>query len=177
MAGVHTGTASTAVLSGDLALLDYLVGLELAVATVYGEGARLLTSPAAVSAAAAFHAHHAAHAAALVALLAGSGASPGPNRDLLTNLAASLQVLTDENAELSLLYSLEEELAATYEWALGRLTGTPAQQEAAAILTVEGQHAVALGTFLDKPLSELIVSFQGVTGYLVPADFGITTLG
>jgi hypothetical protein len=177
MAGGETGTAAAPALSGDEAVVAYLVGLELAVATVYAEGASLLVSPASVSAAGAFHAHHTAHADALMALLTGTGASPGPNRDLLTNLAASLQVVTDENAELSLLYSLEEELAATYEWALGRLTTAPAQQETAAILTVEGQHAVALGTLLAKPLAQLIGSFQGVTGYLVPADFGITTLG
>ena len=177
MAGVHQGTTSAVVLSGDQAVIAYLVGLELAVANVYAGGASLLISPSAVAEAHAFRAHHQAHAASLTSLLAGTGFSPVANRALLDNLAASLQVLTNEQAELALLYSLEEQLAATYEWAMGRLVEPPTLQVAAAILTVEGQHAVALGTLLGKPLSELIGSFQGDTGYLVPADFGVVDLG
>jgi hypothetical protein len=164
-------------LTGDAGVLAFLIGVELAIAEVYADGASHVTSPDAIATSTAFHAHHRAHAAALTELLAGTAASPGPNRALLATLASSMQVLTDEAGELELLHSLEEELAATYHWAVGRLAGSDALQHAAAILSVEGQHAVALGTLLSKSMDDLVPSFQGETGYLVPADFGIDGLG
>ena len=164
-------------LTGDDAVVAYLTGLELAVRVVYADGASLLSSTAAEVTAKAFHAHHTAHVSALLGLLVGSSPSPGPNRALLANLAASMQVLTTEAGELALLYSLEEQMAATYHWALGRLTGAAALQAVAAILTVEGQHAVALGTLLSKTMADLVPSFQSDTGYLIPGDFGFADLG
>jgi hypothetical protein len=158
-------------------VLAYLLGVELALAVVYADGRSLVSSPTALAITKAFRAHHDRQASALVALLAGSAASPGPNRALLTNLAPSMQVLKDEQGELGLLYSLEEQMAATYHWALGRLSGPAALQEVAAILSVEGQHAVALGTLAGKAVDDLVPSFQSDTGYLVPADFGVSDLG
>ena len=119
---------------------------------------------------AACAAHHRAHAAAL-ATLAGPSAATGPNAALLANLAPSLQVLQSEDDELGFLFSLEGQLAGTYEWAMSRFTAAPAVQQAATILPVECQHAVELGMLLSKPVSELVGVFQADDGYLDPHEF------
>jgi hypothetical protein len=157
--------------SGDDDLVAFLGSIELAAVHVYGGGARLLFTPAAIDASAAFGAHHSAHAAALARL--GSGAPVRANQALLSNMSASTQGLVTEQGQLQLLYTLEEQLAATYEWVLGRLATTPGLAEAAAILPVECQHAVVMGTLLDKPMDAIVPAFQGDSGFLAPNDFPV----
>jgi hypothetical protein len=154
---------------GDEDLVAFLASIELAAVHLHAAGARLLITPVAIQASAAFGAHHAAHAAALARL--GSGTAPRANQALLSNLSASSQGLVTEQGQLELLYTLEEELAATYEGVLGRLTTTPGLAEAAAILPVECQHAVVLGTILAKPMDGIIPPFQGDGGFLAPNNF------
>jgi hypothetical protein len=163
-----SGPSGASVADDELAA--FLQSAELATVHLYEVGAALITSPAAVRATAACAAHHRAHAAVL-ATLAGPSAATGPNAALLTNLAPSLQVLSSEADELGFLYSLESQLAGTYEWALSHFTGVPAVQQAATILPVECQHAVELGLLLSKPLSDLVGVFQADDGYLDPHEF------
>jgi len=172
-----TGIAAQLAVTSDEAVVGFLVGVERAVAIAYDQAGSVLGSPAAVTTAAAFRAHHVAHAEALDALVAGAAPPRGPNREFLATLMASLQGITDQQAELAVLYSLEEQMAATYEWAVGRLAGPDALQQVAAILEVEGQHAVAIGILLSKTLDELVPPYQTDAGYLVPGDVGVTDLG
>jgi hypothetical protein len=169
-ARVSSWSAPSDAAVADDELAAFLQSAELATVHLYEVGASLLTSPAAVRTTAACAAHHRAHAAAL-ATLAGPSAATGPNAALLANLAPSLQVLQSEDDELGFLFSLEGQLAGTYEWAMSRFTGAPAVQQAATILPVECQHAVELGMLLSKPVSELVGVFQADDGYLDPHEF------
>ena len=154
----------------DGALAAFLQSAELATVHLYETGAHLLTTPAAAQTAAVCAAHHRAHASAL-ATLAGPSAATGPNVALLTNLAPSLQLLSSEDDELGFLYSLEGQLAGTYEWAMSHFSAAPAVQQAATILPVECQHSVELGLLLSKPMADLVGVFQGQDGYLDPHEF------
>jgi hypothetical protein len=157
------------VLSGDDAVVAFLRSIELAGVRLYAAGAPFLVSPVAQTVADAFRAHHGAHSTDLAAL--GGGAGVVANQALLANMAPSMQTVTSEQDELALLYAFEEQLAATYQWAMGRLNNAATLGEAAAILPVECQHAVVLGTLLDKTRESLIAPFQTDVGYLNPDDF------
>jgi hypothetical protein len=153
------------------ALMAFLRSVELAMAQLYGELRHRLVSAPAGAAAEAFGAHHAAHAAALAPW---SGAQPptGPNQALLANVAPSVESVRTEQDALQFLGAMEEQLASTYQWAVGRLTSSGAIAASAVILPAECQHAVILGNLQGKPLAALVPPFEGTAQFLNPADFG-----
>lgn len=155
----------------DDALMGFLQGVELTMVRLYGDASPLLTTAEARAAAADFRAHHAAHASAL-APWAGAHQASGPNQALLANTASSMQGVRTEGDELQFLAAMEEQLAATYQWAVGRLGLQGSVSIAAVILPVECQHAVILGLLQDKPMDGLVPAFQPTTPFLNPAALG-----
>jgi len=158
-------------LAGDDALVAFLRSVELAGVRLYAAAEPFLTTPAARAAVTAFSAHHAAHAAGLAVV--GGDTAVRANAALLANLSASMQTVRTEADELSLLYSFEEQVAATYQWVVGRLVAPSVLGEAATILPVEAEHAVVMGTLLSKPMDGLVPPFQTDTGYLNPDNFPV----
>ena len=158
-------------LSGDDALVAFLRSVELAGTRLYAAAVPFVVTPAGRAALTAFASHHAVHAAGLATV--GGGTAVRANAALLANLSASMQTVRTEGDELSLLYSFEEQMAATYQWVAGRLVAPSVLGEAATILPVEAGHAVVLGTLLGKPMDGLIPPFQSDTGYLNPDNFPV----
>ncbi len=155
--------------AGDQDLLAFLATVELSLEHLYAGAGAFLRTAAAVQVAHVFAAHHRAHYGALAAML-GPSAPTRPNQALLANLAPSLDVVTNEQGELAFLYAVEQQAAATGQYALGRLSGTAALELIGTILPVEAEHAVILGSLLGKAVDELVPAFQGNAGFL-PNDF------
>jgi ferritin-like protein len=155
----------------DDALMGFLQGVELTMVRLYADAAAVLTTAEARAAAAAFRAHHAAHASAL-APWAGAHQATGPNQTLLANTAPSKEGIRTEQDELQFLAAMEEQVASTYQWAVGRLTLQGSVSVAAVILPVECQHAVVLGLLQGKPVDSLVPAFEPTTPFLNPDDLG-----
>jgi len=126
--------------------------------------------PAVVEVGTTFAGHHAEHAKAFAAA-SGAKATGKPNPKLLTAVGDQLKAAKDQAAILTIAYDLENAAAATYLFALGALKSEAALALTASILPVESQHAVAIGTALGKPATELVPSFQTQDKAVNPAEF------
>lgn len=98
--------------------------------------------------------HHQDHAAAF-ATLAGSGATGKPNAKLVEALTPTLNGLKDEAAALDFAFTLENQAADTYAFALTALTLEAAYKGTATILPIESAHAGVLGMALAKDLKAI----------------------
>jgi hypothetical protein len=163
--------------SGDAGVAAFAESVELAAVAAYMAAAQSgkVTTKAVLDAATTFAGHHTEHGAAFGAA-AGSTATGKANQKLLDAVAPQLQAAADENAVLEIAYSLENAAAATYLFALGALTSTAALQLTAAILPVEAQHAIVLGTVLGKPATDktYLPSFQSEDEAVTPGKFPIS---
>lgn len=158
--------------SGDAGINAFAQSLELALVQAYAElsNSGKLATPDAVDATSAFAGHHQEHAAAL-GLLAGSRATTTPNGRLATMLSARVRNAPDERAALEVAFTLENEAASTYLFALGSLEATQALQLGASILPVESQHAVVLATLLHKAPGETFPPFETQDQAFRPDEF------
>jgi hypothetical protein len=88
-----------------------------------------------------FKLHHEDHEQAL-AELAGGAAVKEPNPQLEGELVPLIQNAADADELLTIIYNLEESLAATYDLVLGELASFRASAVVSRILPVDGQHAI-----------------------------------
>jgi hypothetical protein len=158
--------------AGDAAITAFVESIELAVVEAYEQVDTGLLAPQLAATVASFTDHHREHAAAL-GDAAGDAATGAANRELLDNLDGRLDRARDEPAVLELAFSLESSAAATYLFALGALEARGALELAASVLPVESEHAIVVGTALDRPLTELVPSFGNQDAALKPDAFPI----
>lgn len=126
--------------------------------------------PAVVEVGTMFAGHHAEHAKAFGGA-SGGKATGKPNPKLLEAVGGQLEAAKDQAAILTIAFDLENAAVATYLFALGALTTTPALELTASILPVEAQHAVALGSALGKPTTEFVPAFETQDKAVNPAEF------
>lgn len=125
--------------------------VELAVVEAYGRIVELLSSDLA-AVAQGFADHHREHADAF-ADLAGDDATGQANARLLEALAPRLEDLGTQNAALVLAKETENQVVATYAWALGQLADDAAASLVATILPAESAHAATLGDVLGEGIA------------------------
>lgn len=168
------GLARAAAQSGDAGLAAFAESVELAAVEAYKAAAASgkVTTAAVGQVATMFAGHHTEHAAAFGAA-AGDAATGQPNPGLLEAVGGQLTTAADEKAVLRIAYDLENAAAATYLFALGALTSTPALQLTASILPVEAQHAVVLGAVLALPATDYLKNFETTDGAVSPDQYPI----
>ncbi len=161
--------------SGDAGIAAFAESVELAAVEAYMAAAASgkVTTPAVGEAATTFAGHHQEHAAAFGGA-AGDAATGEPNPGLLEEVGGQLEGAADEPAVLEIAFSLENAAAATYLFALGALESAEALQLTASILPVESQHAVVLGSVLEKQPTEYVPSFETQDAALKPDAFPIS---
>lgn len=158
--------------SGDPALAAFAESIELALVAAYDVmlSSGKVTTPAAVDAVTAFAMHHAEHAKAFGAAAA-DAATGVPNPGLVDDVDGEIESGADEAAVLEIAYDLENSAASTHLFALGVLESSEALQLSASVLPVETQHAVVLGTLLEKPPTENVPDFENTDRALRPDRF------
>lgn len=137
-------TAAQLSTAADASTAGFLQSVALAVVNAYDKVTPLLsdtTKPIATK----FQAHHREHADAL-AKQAGVSAAKLANPALELVLAARLQSVVDERGALTFASSLENDVAETYAFTLGALTGPDAIHLVATILPVVTGHSLVLGS-------------------------------
>lgn len=125
-----------------------------------------------------FEAHHREHGSLLRLVFEDSPDEPikGPSNDAITNEYLPRIEAASDGAELmQIVRELEERMAATYEEILGRLESVGSAQQAASILPIEGQHAVAWGEQQSLPLTDYVPVLQTTAGAF-PIDVSIVML-
>ena len=162
--------------TGDAALAAFAESVELAAVAAYGIAAKsgLVTTKAILDAAVAFSGHHQQHAAAF-ASAAGDAATGAANQKLLDALGPRLTAAKTELDVVQFAYDLEQAAAATYLYALGALESQAALELTAAILPVEAQHAVVLGSVLgDRATADdYLPAFETATAALDPMTYAL----
>jgi hypothetical protein len=155
----------------DLALVVFLQSLELAAVKAYENlVATGRIAPANAQTAREFSLHHGEHGKAL-AELAGGAAATAPNPRLNTELTEAITAGADQAQLITVVYSLEESLTATYAAALGVFDSWQAAAEASKILPIDSQHAVVWSQVLvpdptqwATQITTWIPNFQSATG-------------
>jgi hypothetical protein len=133
----------------DSALAGFLQSVERTVVDAYDKVLPLL-SQSDKALGTTFQEHHRDYADAL-GKLAGSAAANHPNQTLSLVLAARLQSMSDERSALTSAAAVENELAATYGFALST-TGSPdVVKLIATILPMVSTHAAALAALASVP--------------------------
>lgn len=157
----------------DVDLAAFLVTVELAVVSVYATAAGKLADPKASTLSRTFAAQHQNHATAW-AEAAGDKAVRRANPRLVSATMPDLASAATAASVLGVLQTLEDRMAATYQFVLERLLSDAHLELAASILPVECQHAVVFGMLAGKGLKEVIpANFQTRDGFIDPSLFPI----
>jgi hypothetical protein len=128
--------------------------VELATASLYGALRGRVSRPQAVSAITAYTKHHQDHAGAIGAL-AGDKRVGKPNPVLMPVITDRLNRAATENDVIRVAADIENGLASTYLFVIDSITDAAALKMAAAILPVEAEHAVSLGTLIGQDTKTL----------------------
>jgi hypothetical protein len=149
----------------------FAAGVELAAVALY----RLAVTKRelgeeAISVCNQFMRHHGDHAASFNQLLDQPVGGEG-NRSVIATYRPMLDGADRERAVLDVVHGLEEMLAATHLNALAVVTDGRAAASTATIQGVECQHAVVLGTLLERPLEQLCPDFDQVRDAFDPGTF------
>ena len=136
----------------------FLESIELAAVELYAAASATgrLTTPAVVQAANGYAGHHREHAAS-IARVAGAKATGRANPNLVPVIRGQLGNARDEKTVARILFDLENGLAGAYVAALEAFKDPKAAVAAAAVLPVESQHAVVLGTFVGLDLEAFVL--------------------
>jgi hypothetical protein len=138
--------------TADATLAGFLQSIELAIVGVYTAIMPVLRE-ASRDVVEKFQAHHSAYAEAL-APIAGASAVRAPNPVLSLVLAARTQAATDEVAALTVLFGLENQVAATYGYASTVATSSEFARTIATIVPPTAGRCAVLGSLagLSTPL-------------------------
>lgn len=139
------------VTTADSTLAAYLQSVELAIVGAYDEVLPLL-SEAERTVAALFQSHHREYAAALQEI-AGTAAVSVANPRLALVLAARLQTVSDERTALTFAFGVENQLTATYEFALTTVTSAALVQLVSTTIPIVAGHCAVLGSAAALPPS------------------------
>jgi len=149
----------------DADVAAFAESIELAAVNAYGSIAPLLPSDL-KPVGELFAKHHQDHANAFRAV-AGEAARGVPNNALAAALAARLRGVTDRDAALDFAFGLENQIAATYAWALTVVQGIDLASVMATVLPIQSAHAGVLGVSLGKASRDLFP-----TGALIASAVG-----
>lgn len=180
-----TGGEQEAIPQEDLLRLGFAETIEWALVELYRAAidTRILEGerpdgPAQLQALRTFEEHHREHGALLRLAIdenAEEGEQGEPNASVTSQYLPRIEGAADGQQLLGVMYELEERTAATYQAILGELQSVGAAQPAASILPIEGQHAVAWGADLDRPIGDYLPSYQ-IDTQAFPIDLSIVTL-
>jgi hypothetical protein len=158
---------------GDLAIVEFAVGLELAAEAAYTAAVdtKLFDSVQA-EVARTFGRHHHEHAVALATLAGRDADTVGfANTAIVDAVAPRIQAGGTANGVWEILFGVENGAAATYLEALGTLESVTAAGPAATILPIESQHATVIGSMIELPVDEWMPPFQTTEGAFDPATY------
>lgn len=172
-AAQSSGSSDPELPEGDLAIVEFAVGLELAAEAAYTAAlATKLFDSEQAELARTFGRHHHEHAVALATLAGRDAETVGsPNQAIVDQLTPEIASATDATSEFQVLFGVEQGAAATYLQALGELESRSASGPAGTILPVEGQHATAIGSLIGLPVDEWMPPFQTTSGAFDPARY------
>jgi hypothetical protein len=145
-------------------LAAFAESVELAAASFYGLLRPRLSRPAAISAATAYARHHQDHANA-IGPAGGPTRTGKPNITLLPTLTDQLGQAKTENDAIKIAYDLENSLASTYLFIIDSIDDSGDLKLAAAILPVEAQHAVVLGSLIGVSAKDVTAPDKDQLGY------------
>ena len=149
----------------DADIAAFAQSVELAAVAAYGMAGGVL-SPEVKPVGALFAKHHQDHADAFGSL-AGAKKVSTPNQKLVAALTPALAAIKDQTGALEFAFTLENQAAETYAFALTVLQSADAAKGTATILPIESAHAGVLGTALGKSLADLYP-----TGAFITAQVG-----
>ncbi len=118
-----------------------------------------------------FSRHHGTQATTLGTLLSEENNITTPNPKLLTQVDGQISGAGDQTALLNVLFTFEEELAATMLAAMGEAESFLVSGAVGSALAVVGQQAAALGSAAGKPIEDWLPAFGSTTGALTPAAY------
>jgi hypothetical protein len=171
----RAGAQSDSNLTGpDLQLTLFHRSIELAFVEIYGIAiATGLLDDEQSALAAQFQNHHSEHAVA-AGSLGGIGAVP-TNQRLVNIYAGRVRSAPTFDALADILFELESRAASTYLAACGAYLVPTATGFAAAVLSIESQHATVLGQAASLPTEQWIPPFESIVGAFTPAEFPVLT--
>ena len=175
-AGAQTAGSSTPpdLSSGDVALLQFLQSITLAGEQTLATAAKspLLASTIAETTR-GFSRNHRDQAVAIGALLSKDNVIAEPNPTLLAGALAQIEAATVERQLLTVMATLEEQLAATMLAAMGEAQSFLVAGPVAAVLAVVGQQAATFGDAAGEPIDEWIPTFASTDGALSPGAYPV----
>ena len=171
----RAGAQSTSNLSGpDLQLTLFHRSIELAFVEIYGLALDTgLLDDDQSALALQFQNHHSEHAVA-AGSLGGIGAVP-TNQKLVNTYSGRVRSAPTFDALADILFELESRAASTYLAACGTYLVPTATGFAAAVLSIESQHATVLGQAASLPTETWIPPFESIVGAFTPAEFPVLT--
>jgi Ferritin-like domain len=176
------GTSASAQTSGstdvelppnDAVIVDFAVGIELAVAEVYTAALDTgVLEPELAEMIRSFGNHHHEHALSLATLAGRDEETIGlPNVAFLDEFSPRVAAAPTADDLMTVLFEVEQGMAATYAEELGVFESAFAAGPAGAILPVESQHATAIGSTLGLPATDWMPPFQTTEGAFDPATY------
>jgi hypothetical protein len=171
-AGIAHAQSDSNLSPADLQLTQFHRSIEFAWVEIYGMALdKKLFDDAQTAYAVQFQNHHDEHAAS-AGSLAGVGAV-GTNGQMVNAYAGRVRTANTVDALLDVLFELESRAASTYLLACGTYVQPRAAGFAAAVLSIEAQHATVLGSAASLPTGTYIPPFESIVGAFRPAEFPV----
>ena len=169
----RAGAQSDSNLTGpDLDLTEFHRSIELAFVKIYGLAIETgLFDDDQTALALQFLNHHQEHSAAAGAV--GGVGVVSVNQKLVNTYTGRVRTATTVDALTNVLFELESRAASTYLAACGTYLAPRAAGLAAAILSIESQHATVLGQAASLPTEAWIPPFESIVGAFTPAEFPV----
>ena len=169
----RAGAQSDSNLTGpDLDLTEFHRSIELAFVKIYGLAIETgLFDDEQTALALQFLNHHQEHSAAAGAV--GGVGVVSVNQKLVNTYTGRVRTATTVDALTNVLFELESRAASTYLSACGTYLAPRAAGLAAAILSIESQHATVLGQAASLPTAAWIPPFESIVGAFTPAEFPV----
>ncbi len=172
LAGRAGAQADSNLTGPDLDLTEFHRSIELAFVKIYGLAIETgLFDDEQTALALQFLNHHQEHSAAAGAV--GGVGVVSVNQKLVNTYTGRVRTATTVDALTNVLFELESRAASTYLAACGTYLAPRAAGLAAAILSIESQHATVLGQAASLPTETWIPPFESIVGAFTPAEFPV----
>jgi hypothetical protein len=168
----QTSTKGADIPVGDLQLVLFAQGLELAAQAAYqAMAATGKMQGQQLESARLFGRHHGEHATALAALTPKAQVVISPNAKILALFSPQISGAPDANALMQVAFNIEAGAASTYQLAMGELANWQSATAVATIQPIEAQHAVVWGQALGKPVDQWMPAFETDANALSPTTY------
>jgi hypothetical protein len=156
----------------DLELTEFHRSIELAFVKIYGLALDTgLFDDEQTALALQFLNHHQEHSAAAGAV--GGVGVVSVNQKLVNAYSGRVRSAATVDALSNVLFDLESRAASTYLAACGTYVAPRAAGLAAAVLSIEAQHATVLGQAAGLPTEAWIPPFESIVGAFTPTEFPV----